>query len=90
MLVAVGILGFVIAAFLIYTYSDLVMSPESSGQAAKKEKIKANLYFSDANERFLTAETRYVAKGATAAEQVIRNRQSPYRRAKNWARENYS
>lgn len=69
MLAVAALLGVAIAAFLILTYSDMVKSPD--GEAlAKKEKIKTTLYFSDANERFLAAETRYIPKGKNQSGQV--------------------
>lgn len=69
MLVVAGLLGVAIAAFLIFTYSDMATSP-GGGSAAKREKIKASLFFSDSNERFLTAETRYIPRGRNQSEQV--------------------
>ncbi|MEN6466290.1 MAG: GerMN domain-containing protein [Syntrophaceae bacterium] len=70
MLVAAGLFGVAIAAFLIFTYSDLVTSPDRGESIAKREKIKASLFFSDSNERFLTAETRFIPKGRNQTEQV--------------------
>lgn len=67
-LVAAGLLGVAIAAFLIFTYSGQLSSPE--GESAKKEKFKASLYFSDSNERFLAAETRFIPKGKNQSAQV--------------------
>jgi spore germination protein GerM len=67
-LISAGLLGVAIAAFLIFTYSGQITSPQ--GEASKKEKIKASLFFSDSNERFLAAETRYIPKGKNQSEQV--------------------
>lgn len=64
------LLGVAIAAFLIFTYSDQLTSPDSGGGAAKREKVKSELYFSDANERFLAAEIRFIPRGQSPAEQV--------------------
>jgi len=64
--VGAGLIGVAIAAFLIYTYSGQLSSPPGES----KEKIKATLFFSDSNERFLAAETRYIPKGKNQTGQV--------------------
>jgi len=70
MLVAACVLGLAIAGFLIFTYSDLLYSPDSGDSAAKKEKLKVELYFSDSNERFLTPEVRFIPKAKSQPGQV--------------------
>ncbi len=49
--------------------------PPTKGSAAKKEKQEVVLYFSDANERFLVAEKRYIPKEDNAegeAQQLVK------------------
>lgn len=67
-LIVAGLLGVAIAAFLIYTYSGQLTSPE--GGVAKRERLKASLYFSDSNERFLAAEVRFIPQGKDQSAQV--------------------
>lgn len=66
MLVGSALLGVAIAAFLILTYS----GPLTSTSSGEKEKIKAELYFSDSNERFLSPESRFILKGKSQPDQV--------------------
>ncbi len=66
-LAGAALLGVAIAAFLIFTYSGQLSSPQ---REAAREKIKASLYFSDSNERFLAAETRFIPKGKNQSAQV--------------------
>ncbi len=48
--------------FLFVTLFDTLFPPAGKGSAAKKDKIEVSLFFSDANERFLVAEKRFVVK----------------------------
>lgn len=66
--VVAGLLGVAIAAFLIYTYSGQISAP--GGGSGGKERFKASLYFSDANERFLAAEARFIPKGDNQSAQI--------------------
>lgn len=67
-LVAAGLIGVAIAAFLIYTYSGQLSTP--GGGSGAKERLKASLYFSDSNERFLAAETRFISRANNQSAQV--------------------
>jgi len=65
----------VAVAFLIFFFVSLFdyVYPPITGEgvtAQKREKIKVQLYFSDANERFLTPEIRYINKMKTTNDQL--------------------
>lgn len=63
-----------ISGFLIFFFVslfDFVYPPVSEKETlARKEKVEMTLYFSDANERFLVPEKRYVVKEKNAAGQA--------------------
>ncbi len=63
-------------AFLFWALSDSIFPPDAEQAAAKREKKEVVLYFSDASERFLVAEKRFVPKGkdtAAQAEEIVRS-----------------
>jgi hypothetical protein len=64
----------VVSGFLVFFFVslfDFVYPPVSEREtAARKEKVEVVLYFSDANERFLVREKRYVVKEKDAAGQA--------------------
>ncbi|HOJ51798.1 MAG TPA: GerMN domain-containing protein [Syntrophales bacterium] len=61
LLVMLVFVGFLVFFFL--TIYDIVYPPVGGKQsAAKKEKVEVTLFFSDANERFLVPERRFIAK----------------------------
>jgi hypothetical protein len=66
-LIAVALVGLLI--FFFVTLFDALFPPSGKG-TAKKEKREVVLYFSDANERFLVPEKRFVAKEASDEEQA--------------------
>jgi spore germination protein GerM len=62
-------------AFLFWALSDSIFPPAEQA-AAKREKKEVVLFFSDASERFLVAEKRFVPKGkdtAAQAEEIVRS-----------------
>ncbi len=59
-LFAVVGIGFLIVLFL--SLSDYIGSPDKSASAKKRERQTVQLYFSDANERFLVPEKRLIPK----------------------------
>src|SRR5574340_678972 len=63
-----------VSGFLVFFFVslfDFVYPPVSEREnAARKEKVAVILYFSDANERFLVPEKRYVVKEKDAAAQA--------------------
>jgi hypothetical protein len=63
-----------VSGFLIFFFVslfDFVYPPVSEKETfARKEKVEVTLYFSDANERFLVPEKRYVVKEKNAAGQA--------------------
>jgi len=63
-----------VSGFLVFFFVslfDFVYPPVSEREnAARKEKVEVTLYFSDANERFLVPEKRYVVKEKDAAGQA--------------------
>ncbi len=61
--------GFLI--FFFVTLFDFVYPPVAEKEtAARREKVEMTLYFSDANERFLVPEKRFVVKGKNTAGQA--------------------
>lgn len=68
-MVCVGFLVFLSISLFDYIYGP---STDRGSTAYNKEKVKAQLYFSDSNERFLIPELRYLPKEKTGREQVAR------------------
>ncbi|MBN1613687.1 MAG: GerMN domain-containing protein [Deltaproteobacteria bacterium] len=68
--ISLSIIGFLVFFFL--TLFNYLYPPTADRhvEARKKEKIIVQLYFSDANERFLTTERRHVFKEKTATAQA--------------------
>jgi hypothetical protein len=66
-LVGVGFLVFLFITLFEYIYPS---ATGKDGTAEKKEKYKVELYFSDANERFLMPEDRYIWKEKKAEAQI--------------------
>ncbi|MCX7635810.1 MAG: GerMN domain-containing protein, partial [Syntrophales bacterium] len=64
------LVGFLV--FLFLTIYDYVYPPVdgSANLAKKKEKLEVTLYFSDANERFLVPEKRFIPKEDTTTSQA--------------------
>lgn len=64
-LIVLAVVGFL--AFFFVTLFDYVYPPvaQKEGSGARREKVEVTLYFSDANERFLVAEKRFVPKEKT-------------------------
>ncbi len=69
-LVGVAIFGFLV--FFFITLFNVIYPPIGgrTDRENSKEKIAVTLYFSDANERFLIPEKRYLAKRKTADQQA--------------------
>lgn len=65
---ALALVGLLI--FFFVTLFDALFPTSGKGTAKKKEKLEVTLYFSDANERFLVPEKRFVPKEASAEEQA--------------------
>ncbi|HOI73880.1 MAG TPA: GerMN domain-containing protein [Syntrophales bacterium] len=65
---ALAIVGLLI--FFFVTLFDALFPTSGKGTAQRKEKREVTLYFSDANERFLVPEKRFVPKEATDEEQA--------------------
>ena len=67
LVICTGFLIFFFVSLFDYVY------PPTTGTGvdrASREKIKTRLFFSDANERFLAPETRYISKEKTEREQA--------------------
>jgi spore germination protein GerM len=74
-ILAAVVIGGGFLAFLFWALSDSIFPPDAEQAAAKREKKEVVLYFSDANERFLVPEKRFVPKGKNAtaqAEEIVR------------------
>ena len=56
------IIGIASLAFLFFTLSDFIGSPDSEKVQSKRVKQSVQLYFSDSNERFLVPERRLIPK----------------------------
>jgi hypothetical protein len=73
-LVIAVVIGFL--AFLGISLYDFILPPTGKGiPAVKKEKLQAVLYFSDANERFLVPEKRFIPRERTVnaqAEELVK------------------
>jgi hypothetical protein len=65
---ALGVVGLLI--FFFVTLFDAVFPPSGKDATRRKEKREAVLYFSDANERFLVPEKRFVVKETSDEEQA--------------------
>ncbi|ABC77775.1 GerMN domain-containing protein [Syntrophus aciditrophicus] len=70
-----GVIGVAVFGFLVFFFITLfnVIYPPIGGRTgheASREKFAAVLYFSDANERFLVPEKRYLVKGKTPDQQA--------------------
>jgi len=65
---ALALVGLLI--FFFVTLFDALFPTSGKGGAKKRDKREVTLYFSDANERFLVPEKRFVAKEATDEEQA--------------------
>lgn len=67
-----AVIGIGSLAILFFTLSDFIGTPGSDKGAVgkKRERQGVQLYFSDANERFLVSEKRYIPKGTTPALQA--------------------
>ncbi len=62
-------------AFMFWALSDTLFPPDAQEAAAKRERMEAVLFFSDANERFLVQEKRLIPKGKNTvaqAEEIVR------------------
>jgi len=69
-LISLAIVGFLVFFFVtLFNYLYPTTSDKNSA-ARKKEKQVVQLYFSDANERFLTTEKRYIVKEKTSVAQA--------------------
>ncbi|NPU82876.1 MAG: GerMN domain-containing protein [Syntrophaceae bacterium] len=66
--ITLAVVGLLI--FFFVTLFDALFPTSGKGTAQRKEKREVVLYFSDANERFLVTEKRFVPKEATDEEQA--------------------
>ncbi len=71
------VLGIASLALLFFTLSDFIGSPDSSNSVPAKKKARqtVELYFSDANERFLVPEKRIIPKPPkpeSRAEEIVK------------------
>ncbi len=69
-LISAAIVGF-LAFFFVTLFNYLYPPTAGKGSAAgTREKVAVTLYFSDANERFLVAEKRYIVREKTQTDQA--------------------
>jgi spore germination protein GerM len=73
--IILALIGIAIFGFLVFFFITLfnVIYPPIGGRTdnnGSKEKIAVTLYFSDANERFLVPEKRFLVKSKTAVQQA--------------------
>jgi hypothetical protein len=69
------IIGIASLAFLFFTLSDFIGSPDSEKVQSKRVKQSVQLYFSDSNERFLVPERRLIPKPQSIdlqAEEIVK------------------